>query len=100
MKSSKEAWNYLSSYLIRHVAVRCGGELVLAFSTWLPSFESGTVDGRSVFGASGTQRICSVQGFFIQVGMAAPLYSGVLTVYYLLMVRYGWNENSNKKVST
>lgn len=68
--------------------------------TWLPSFESGTVDGRSVFGASGTQRTCSVQGFFIQVGMAAPLYSGVLSVHYLLMVRYGWNENSNKKVST
>lgn len=38
MKSSKEAWNYLSLYLIGHIAVRCRGELVMAFSTHVASF--------------------------------------------------------------
>ena len=73
------------------------GSFAVALSTWpIPSLESGTIDGGSIFGASGTQGTCSAQGFFVQVGMAAPLYNGVLSVYYLLMVRYRWNENSNK----
>lgn len=69
----------------------------MALSTWpIPAAYSGVVDGGSVFGATGSQATCSAQGFFVQVGMAAPLYSGFLSLYYLLVVRYNWNEYSRK----
>jgi hypothetical protein len=73
------------------------GSAAMALSTWpLPSEDSGVVDGGSVFAASGTQGTCTAQGFFVQVGMAAPLYSGFLAFYYVLMVKYNVNEQSKK----
>jgi len=48
--------------------------------------------------AFGTQATCSAQGFFIQLGIAAPFFNGMLSIYYLLTVRYGWKEKKIKKL--
>jgi len=38
--------------------------------------------------ASGTITTCTVQGFFIQLGLSAQLYHVCLSVYYLLIVKF------------
>lgn len=43
-------------------------------------------------GNFGTVETCEAQGFLIQLGLAMPLYSVILTIYYLLVVRYGYTE--------
>jgi hypothetical protein len=46
----------------------------------------------NVFAPSGTQASCTAQGFFIQFGIATPLYNAALAFYYLLIIRYQWKE--------
>ena len=49
-------------------------------------------DGASVMYTAGTPTSCEIQGFFIQWGNASGLYNASLALYYLLVLRYGWNE--------
>lgn len=42
---------------------------------------------------------CKAQGFMVQLTVVSgPVYSGLLTLYYLLTIRYGWKEDRTKKV--
>jgi hypothetical protein len=41
---------------------------------------------------AGTERTCSAQGFFIQLGIGAVIYNACLALFYLLVVRYGWKD--------
>ena len=50
-----------------------------------------------VYQPSGTKGFCTAQGFFMQFGVATPLYNAVLAFYYLLTIRYHWKENKMKK---
>ena len=50
----------------------------------------------NVFAASGTQASCTAQGFFIQFGIATPIYNAALSFYYLLIIRYQWKEKRMK----
>lgn len=45
-----------------------------------------------VWGASGTQLTCTVQGWFTQFSISAIFYSGFLAFHYLLVIRMGWTE--------
>lgn len=56
-------------------------------STW--PIPRGTED---VAYASGTTQSCTAQGFFLQLGLATPLYNVVLSIYYCFVVRYQWKE--------
>eukprot|EP00567_Pseudictyota_dubia_P016298 CAMPEP_0197442650 /NCGR_PEP_ID=MMETSP1175-20131217/8622_1 /TAXON_ID=1003142 /ORGANISM="Triceratium dubium, Strain CCMP147" /LENGTH=132 /DNA_ID=CAMNT_0042973167 /DNA_START=85 /DNA_END=480 /DNA_ORIENTATION=+ len=48
--------------------------VAMALSTWpIPR-------GTNVYAASGTQGTCTAQGFFVQMGTAAPLYNGFLAL--------------------
>ena len=51
----------------------------------------------NVYAPSGTMGTCTAQGFFIQFGIATPLYNAALAVYYLLIVRYQWKEQRMRK---
>lgn len=44
-------------------------------------------------GARGTATTCRVQGFFIQLGLAAIFYNVSLSTYFYLVVRHGWRES-------
>ena len=59
-----------------------------SLSTW--PIPEGTAN---VYAPSGTRGSCTAQGFFIQFGIATPLYNAALAIYYLLIVRYQWKEN-------
>lgn len=50
-----------------------------------------------VYQPIGTKGLCTAQGFFMQFGVATPLYNAVLAFYYLLTIRYHWKENKMKK---
>lgn len=39
----------------------------------------------------GNLSTCAAQGFFLQFGLAVPAYSAMLSLYYLLSIRYGMN---------
>jgi hypothetical protein len=47
----------------------------------------------TVYGAKGTDATYTLQGFFIQIGFTGIFYNLVLSVYYLLTIRYGWRED-------
>ena len=42
-----------------------------------------------IYGAAGDHSTCMVQGFFIQLGLASPLYSMSLSVFYWLTICRG-----------
>lgn len=44
-----------------------------------------------------TQATCTAQGFFLQFGLAIPIYNGCLALYYLLIVRYGISDDRMKR---
>ena len=46
----------------------------------------------NVWGASGTVASCEAVGFIEQAGVSATMYNGSLSIYYLLRVRYNWNQ--------
>lgn len=54
-------------------------------------------DTANVFAPSGTRASCTAQGFFIQFGIATPLYNAALAFYYLLIIRYQWKEKRMKR---
>jgi len=57
----------------------------IAFLTTPAPRDSGLPD------ALGNDTTCAIQGFFIQMGFAVPLYSAALSIYYLLRIRYDVN---------
>eukprot|EP00571_Detonula_confervacea_P004530 CAMPEP_0172327360 /NCGR_PEP_ID=MMETSP1058-20130122/59343_1 /TAXON_ID=83371 /ORGANISM="Detonula confervacea, Strain CCMP 353" /LENGTH=387 /DNA_ID=CAMNT_0013044389 /DNA_START=120 /DNA_END=1283 /DNA_ORIENTATION=+ len=61
--------------------------LALGLSTWpIPKGSAG------VYAPLGTVRTCEAQAFFIQANIASPLYNFMLSLYFLLQVRYGMSE--------
>ncbi|GAX15407.1 hypothetical protein FisN_8Lh297 [Fistulifera solaris] len=66
--------------------------LWLALSTWPVPKSSG------LLWAIGNDTSCNVQGFFTQFGIASSFYNASLSVYYVLVIRYGWKEHQLRKV--
>lgn len=64
----------------------------LALSTWPIPAES------TVLWASGNNRTCTLQGFFTNFGIASSFYNTALSLYFLLVIRYGWKESQIKKI--
>ena len=61
--------------------------LALGLSTWpIPKGSDG------VYAPLGTVGTCEAQAFFIQANIASPLYNFMLSLYFLLQVRYGMSE--------
>ena len=57
----------------------------LALSAWPIPGDDGTVEW-----AAGTKISCRVQGFFTQFGIASSIYNATLSVFYVLVIKYGW----------
>jgi len=55
-------------------------------------------DTPNVYLASGNDRTCTAQGFWVQLGVGVPLYNASLSVYYFLVIFKGWKEHQVKKV--
>mgnify|MGYP000313952378 CR=1 FL=1 len=64
----------------------------LGLSTWPIPRETG------IKGSRGNTLSCTVQGFFTQFGVASSFYNASLSVFYLLVIRYGWKEKRIRQV--
>ncbi|CAB9519452.1 expressed unknown protein [Seminavis robusta] len=64
----------------------------LGLSTWPIPKETG------ILGASGTTASCTLQGFFTQFGVTSSFYNASLSVFYLLVIRYGWKDDQIRKI--
>ena len=51
-----------------------------------------------VYWAFGNDRTCSYSGFFNQFAVASPIYNTMLSIYFLLKIRYGWKTESLNKI--
>lgn len=64
----------------------------LGLSTWPIPRDSG------VLWAVGNERTCSLQGFFTQFGVASSFYNASLALYFLLVIKYGWQESRIRQI--
>jgi G protein-coupled glucose receptor regulating Gpa2 len=64
----------------------------LALSTWPIPVES------NVLWASGNDGTCTLQGFFTSFGVTSSFYNASISLYFLLVIRYGWKESQIKKI--
>jgi len=55
-------------------------------------------DTEGVWGASGTTATCALQGAAKQFGIALPIYSGSLAVYYVFVACFEWDEARIKHI--
>jgi hypothetical protein len=77
----------------------CGISLVdVSSSFWLALSTWPVPRGSGALWASGTDATCSLQGFFTQFGIASSWYNASLSVYFLLVIRYGWGEERIRRV--
>lgn len=69
------------------------GSLGLGLSTWPIPKESG------IWLASGTTESCAIIGATNQfAAITVPTYNAVLALYYLVVIRYSWNERTIAKM--
>ena len=62
-------------------------------STWpIPS----DVDG--LYANIGNDQTCNAQGWFIQLKAANPFYNTFLSLYFVLVVKFGWTEEKVKSI--
>ena len=52
----------------------------------------------TVYLASGTDPLCDAHGFFVQATIMTPVYNAALSLYYVMVVKMGWNESKIKKL--
>jgi len=55
-------------------------------------------DGGDVLWAVGNDQTCRLQGFFTEFGVASSFYNASLSIYFLLVIRYGWKEARIQKM--
>jgi hypothetical protein len=58
---------------------------------------SGLLLPRPAYEAHGTHGTCVLQGILIQLGLTSLFYSVLLSIYYLLMIKYNWKESRFRK---
>jgi hypothetical protein len=49
-------------------------------------------DETGLYGAKGNYFSCKLQGAMIQLGLTSVFYNALLSIYFLLMVKYNWRE--------
>jgi hypothetical protein len=86
-----------SQLLLALSCVDCLSSTAWAFTTIPVEQTYLNGDSTNIYGARGNKATCKAQGFFIQLGLAAPFCNLALAVYYMLMIIYGWRENQIKK---
>jgi len=64
----------------------CISSVAYALATVMVPEETG------LYGAKGTNLSCRLQGGMIQLGLTSVFYNALLSIYFLLMVKYNWRE--------
>lgn len=77
------------------------GDLVSSLNYFAGTFpipQGTTGDFGPVFWALGSPMSCRICGAWAQLQVLSPVYNGVLALYYLLVVKFQWNEQRVKAV--
>ena len=61
-------------------------------STWM--IPRGSPD---VAWALGNTATCSTQGFFLTLSVAVPIYNAMLSIYYVLVINYRWQDTTLRR---
>jgi len=76
-------------------------DCVFSFSSWFLSqwpIPSDNVHDNIYWGNVGNQATCQAQGFMTQLGgFSSGSYSCMLSIYYLLQIKYKWSETKLQK---
>ena len=81
--------------LTRLLPLNC--TLKVFLGTWpIPSYVND--EKPTVYLASGTDQTCDAHAFFVQWTIVTPIYNASLSLYYVLVVKLGWNERKLHKV--
>ena len=94
-KSSEQRRKVMHQLLIGLSCFDIFGSIAYAFTT-LPISEA-YIFG-PIYGAHGNDATCKAQGFFIQMGTISAYMNVSLAFYYLLVIKYGWNEDRLLKI--
>ena len=60
---------------------------VLNSLAWFASTAAIPLGSEYTYGAQGTTATCAAQGFFIQLGLAVPVYNAMMCIYFYLVVK-------------
>lgn len=71
---------------------------ILATSGWFLSTWPAPRGSPNVVFAVGNTQSCTYQGFLLQIAIGAPMYNASLALYYLLTIRYGWQEKELRHI--
>merc|ERR1712048_155201 len=63
----------------------------------IPSTDQNGYDA-NILGANGSEALCVAQGFFTTFGYGSGFFNNSLSIYYVLVVVYGWKDYQLKKV--
>lgn len=80
----------------RIVLCLCMSDIVASISTLLQPFLAPSYTGLPL--AIGSTETCEVVGFFFQFVLATHFYSSVLSLYFLVTIRYNWKEDKATRV--
>ena len=58
----------------------------------------GSFTSDAVWWTSGTTLSCNIAGFLVQLGTTSYVYNGMLSVYFLLVIVYGWTPKRLKAI--
>ena len=73
------------------------GSVALLMSTW--PIPKDTLHDDWIWGNIGNQITCNIQGYFIQSsGVSVAISTTFLCIYFMLLIRYNWSEQSLRKV--
>mmetsp|Transcript_20798 Transcript_20798/g.31759 ORF Transcript_20798/g.31759 Transcript_20798/m.31759 type:complete len:440 (-) Transcript_20798:1399-2718(-) len=99
--SAEHRTRKLSRMYHRLVLCMSFSDLISSFGIFLglwPAPAENLNDG-DLFGNMGNTATCDAQGFAVNFGSACTwCYNTVLTVYFILFVKYSWNENRLRKI--
>ena len=91
----------LSRMYHRLVLCMSFGDLISSFGIFLGLWPAPTenLNDGDLIGNMGNIATCDAQGFIVSFGSACTCcYNTVLTVYFLLFVKYSWNETRLRKI--
>jgi hypothetical protein len=66
---------------------------------WIVATAASPKGTPGVVGAIGTDATCKAQGFFYQLGFAAPLYNCMICIYSMLVISYNRTEEQIEKTA-
>jgi hypothetical protein len=68
-------------------------DFMASLMNFLSTWPTPTTVEPPVWLAAGTTGTCTAQGFFNELGnICTPVYNATLSIYYVLIIRSGWNE--------